>query len=384
MPFDALGLKSADPPGQILEGIKVFDLTIGVAGPWATKLLAELGAEVHRISPSDAEMVMTVELEDGSVEVLKIFPGLSTDIALNKRRHVLDLKTADDRDLALEMIRDTDLVVTNMRPSAVERMGLDYPVVSKLNPEVIYVSLLGWGREGPLAGDAAVDPLVQCFTGWASLTGRRGSTGELNRHTSHLDITAASMVTEAALLGLIARNRSGFGQQIDISMLDAALAAQTTRLADYFATGEPPRPLGSAAAATAPHQAFRCKDGIWLAIGVERQPQWEGLCRAIRVTHLVDDPRFASNEERVQHRDELSSLLEARFAKESVEAFEIRLQQAGVPHSRVRDLEYWEHHKQAEANGWIVAIDSPFGEMALEGPPWRFSGIAPIALRVGE
>ena len=160
---------------------------------------------------------------------------------------------------------------------------------------MIYVAASAYGRIGPMAGEAGIDPTVQSFCGWCGITGPEHGRGEMFRHLAHLDLTTATTITQAVLQALIARERTGRGQRIEIEMLTAAMALQTTRLAEYFATGEQPAPLGSAAATTAPHQAFKCEDHRYLAIGVERDEQWPGFCRAMKLDELISDPRFATN-----------------------------------------------------------------------------------------
>jgi crotonobetainyl-CoA:carnitine CoA-transferase CaiB-like acyl-CoA transferase len=340
-----------------------------------------MGAEVYQVSVNDAGMTMTVEREGGRVEVVNVFRGLSQDVSLNKERRVLNLKDSDDLDDALKLVDICDVFVTNLRVGVPERLGFGFEAVSARNPRIIYATLLGWGRLGPMSSQAAVDSLVQSFSGWASLTGARGSTGELNRHTSHVDVTAASVLAEAVLLGLIERERTGLGLHVDVSMLDVAVAAQSTRLAEYFATGEIPVPLGSAASTTAPHEAFLCSDGVWLAIGVEREEQWKGLCAAVGMSELVDDRRFWTNELRVQNRPDLSTLLAHRFAAEPATSLEIRLRRSGVPHGRVHGLADWKHHAQAVANSWVVEIEGFAGPLTVEGPPWRFSSTPAVMPR---
>ena len=152
-----------------------------------------------------------------------------------------------------------------------------------------------------MATEAGVDPLLQAFCGWSSITGPPGSDGEMFRHFAHLDLTTSSTIVEGVLAALLARRRTGRGQHIEIEMLTAALSLQTTRLAEYFAspTGDPPRPLGSAAATTVPHQAFRCQDGRWLAVGVEADEQWPRFCRAVDLPDLAGEERYRTNRDRV-------------------------------------------------------------------------------------
>ena len=218
-----------------------------------------------------------------------------------------------------------------MRPGAVERLGLGYDVVAKVNPRMIYVAASAYGRTGPMAQEAGIDPTVQSFCGWCSITGPENGRGEMFRHLAHLDLTTATTITQAVLQALIARERTGKGQRIEIEMLTAAMAMQTTRLAEYFATGVQPPPLGSAAATTAPHQAFECQDRKYIAIGVERDEQWPGFCRALKLDDLISDPRFSTNSSRVRNRAELAPILAERFKTKPAAWWTIRLNQEKVP-----------------------------------------------------
>ena len=224
---------------KILESIRVFDLTIAAVGPWATKLLGALGADVIKVEAPGGD-----RLSHAVPPMIKGNSVLYISANHNKRMIELDLKQEADRAIALKIIEKSDVFVQNMRPGAVERLGLGYDVVAKVNPRMIYVAASAYGRVGPMAGEAGIDPTVQSFCGWCGITGPEHGRGEMFRHLAHLDITTATTITQAILQALIARERTGRGQLIEIEMLTAAMALQTTRLGEYFATGEQPPPLG--------------------------------------------------------------------------------------------------------------------------------------------
>src|SRR6202035_607050 len=231
---------------------------------------------------------------------------------------------------------------------------------------------------------AGIDPTVQAFCGWCSITGPERGRGEMFRHLAHLDLTTATATTQAVLQALIARERTGLGQLIEIEMLTAAMALQTTRLAEYFATGEQLAPLGSAAATTAPHQAFKCEDHRYLAIGVERDEQWPGFCRALKLAELISDPRFATNPLRVEHRAELIPILAERFKTKPAAWWTIRLNKEQVPNAPFLTFEELRHHPQVLANGHVVEIDTPhWGRMYVDGLPWKFEGTPAGPIRAG-
>ncbi|MFN0090230.1 MAG: CaiB/BaiF CoA transferase family protein [Acidimicrobiales bacterium] len=352
---------------KILDGIRVFDMTLAAVGPWASKLLGQLGADVIHVESPDGEMSHYIPPPIKGTGVLYISANY------NKRHVSLDLKDDADRERAYQLIERCDVFVQNMRPGAAERLGMGYEAVAARSPGIVYVAASAYGSVGPMAGEAGVDPLLQAFCGWSSITGPPGGPGEMFRHYAHLDINTSSMIVEAVLAALYARERTGRGQKIEIEMLNAAIALQQTRLAEYFATKAQPEPLGSAAAVTVPHQAFRCEDQRWLAVGVERPEQWPALCRALGADELAQDPRFADNPGRVEHRGELIPLLEARFAAKPARWWQLRLAKERVPCSRILGFDELSVHPQVLANEHLVEIDTPhWGRLWVEGVPWRF------------
>ncbi len=364
-------------PG-ILDGIRVFDLTIAAVGPWASKLLGELGADVIKVEAPEGELSHVIPPPIKGTAVLYISANF------NKRHIVLDLKQEADRAIALKLVEKSDIFVQNMRPGAVERLGLGYDVVSQINPRLIYVAASAYGRVGPMAKDAGIDPNLQAFSGWCSMTGEPGGQGEMFRHLAHLDINTSSMIVEAILQALLAREKTGKGQKIEIEMLAGALSLQTSRVAEYFATGEQPQPLGSATTTTVPHQAFLCEDQKYIAVGVVQEDQWPRFCRAVKLEALSKDPRFATNPQRVAHRAELIPLLEERFRSKPVAWWVIRLTKEQVPNSRIMDFEALRHHPQVLQNEQIVDLQTPhWGTLAVDGAPWKFSKTPAGPIRPG-
>ncbi len=364
-------------PG-ILDGIRVFDMGMAVVGPWAAKLLGELGADVIKVEAPAGDGSHAVPPPIKGTAVLYISSNY------NKRHIVLDLKREADRSIALRIIEKSDVFVENLRPGAVERLGLGYEVVSRLNPRIVYVAACAYGRTGPMALEGGIDPTVQAFSGWCSITGEPGSQGEMLRHLAHLDITTATTIAEAVLQALLARERTGRGQRVEIEMLSAALSLQTSRLAEYFATDQQPRPQGSAAATSVPHQAFRCEDRKYLAAGVVREDQWPRFCRAMKLGELDRDPRFATNPRRVENRAELIPLLEERFRSKPAAWWALRLTQERVPNSRLLDYEALRLHPQVILNQHIVDLETPhWGTLSVDGLPWKFDKTPAGPIRPG-
>jgi crotonobetainyl-CoA:carnitine CoA-transferase CaiB-like acyl-CoA transferase len=363
----------------ILDGIRVFDLTVAAVGPWATKLLGELGADVIKVEAPGGD-----NLSHGVPPKIKGSSVLYISGNYNKRMIELNLKNEADRATALKIVELSDVFVNNMRPGAVERLGLGYDVAARLNPRIVWVVACAYGRVGPMAQEAGIDPTVQSFCGWCGITGPENGRGEMFRHLAHIDLTTATVVTQAVLQGLLARERTGKGQRIEVEMLRAAMAIQTTRLAEYFATGVQPRPLGSAASTTVPHQAFECADFRYLAIGVVNDVQWAGFCRALKLDDLVADSRFASNPQRVEHRAELIPMLAARFKTRPAAWWSLRLTSEQVPNGPFLTFDELRYHPQVLANGHIVEIDTPhWGKLNVDGLPWKFDGTGAAPIRAG-
>ena len=364
-------------PG-ILEGIRVFDLTIAAVGPWASKLLGELGADVIKVEAPEGELSHVIPPPIKGTAVLYISANF------NKRNIVLDLKNEGDRAIALKLIEKSDIFVQNMRPGAVERLGLGFDVVSKINPRLVYVAASAYGRVGPMAKEAGIDPNLQAFSGWCSITGQPGGEGEMFRHLAHLDISTSTMIVEAVLQALLARERTGKGQKIEIEMLAGALSLQTSRLAEYFATNEQPKPMGSAVTTTVPHQAFLCEDQQYIAVGVVSEDQWPRFCRALKLDDLSNDPRFITNPQRVRNRTELIPLVEARFRTKPAAWWAIRLTKEQVPNSRIMDFEGLRYHPQVVQNQQIVELQTPhWGTLNVDGLPWKFEKTPAGPIRPG-
>ena len=196
--------------------------------------------------------------------------------------------------------------------------------------------------------------------------------------------TTSTYITQAVLQALLARERTGKGQKIEIEMLRAAMAIQTTRLAEFFATGAQPRPMGSASATEVPHQAFLCQDQRYIAVGVVREEQWPGLCRALKLAELISDPRFAVNAARVEHRAELIPFLAQRFLTKPAAWWTIALSREKVPNAPFLTFEELRFHPQVRLNQFMVELDTPhWGRLWADGLPWKFSATPAGPIRPG-
>jgi crotonobetainyl-CoA:carnitine CoA-transferase CaiB-like acyl-CoA transferase len=358
-----------------LDGVRVFDWTIWGVGPGGTSVLGQLGADVIKVeSPDKDPMYFGTPAINGVSSLYMSFNR-------NKRSVTLDLKQPTDRDLALKLIATCDLFVTNMRQGVPERLGLGYEVVRAVRPDIIYARASGWGSKGPMAQRGSVDPRIQVASGWTSINGKPGGRGELLRYLGQLDINTGLHLAAACLEALVARDRTGHGQVVDTSMLGAAIAIQTSRIAEFLAAGQSPPRTGSAAMTTAPHEAFECLDKEYLAVGVVTDGQWRRLCDALETPDLADDSRFTTNQFRVERRAELSEVL-AKILGSKPSAWWVRqLTRHRVPHGRFWNFETMRYHPMVLENEDIVRIDTArCGEIAVGGPTCQFSE-SPVAIQ---
>lgn len=358
---------SAAPVRGPLAGIRVMDVSIMAAGPWAGALLGMLGAEVIKVEPPAG---------DGTRFVTPLQRGIGTNflaLNVNKTGIKLDLKSAAGRAQALQLAAGCDVFLQNLRVGVMERLGLDYAALSKINPRLVYCSVSGYGESGPLARAGCADPIMQAFSGFARLNGAPGDDLEAFRFTGFLDLTTAGLAAEAIMAALLARETSGRGQHVGVSMLEAALEAQATRAAEWLGGGLAPRARGSESAACAPDRAFATLDRE-IFITVHNDAEWRGFCRAIAQHALADDARFADNRRRVAARAELHALVEPLLRRRPALWWLRAMQKNGVPVAIAHDFGSFRFHRQVTENGMLADIDTGhWGALTVGGVPWHFS-----------
>lgn len=330
-----------------LTGSRVVDLTTNVAGPWATQILAELGADVVKIerpSGDDTRGWGPPFWGDG--------PDSVTYSSLNrgKRSVVLDLRSDEGRRALEALVRDADVLVQNMRPGALERLGFGAERLRKANPRLVYAEMSGFGHVGPRSDEPAYDPLMQAYSGLMSLV------GEDERPPSRIPVSVLDMGTGmwtaiAVLDALRTRDRTGVGAHLQMSLLETALSWMPFQLLGHLASGRVPRRQGSGTVGIVPYQAFETADGH-LVIAAGNQRLWESLCAVIERPDLVVDERFRDNSARVQHREELLGELTTVLRTRATDEWFDRLQAAGVPCSPLNTLDEVVDDEQ------VVALDA--------------------------
>jgi formyl-CoA transferase/CoA:oxalate CoA-transferase len=360
---------SPPPPTGPLTGLRVLDLSRILSGPFATMILADLGADVVKL-----------ENPTGGDDTREWAPPYQGDqsayflsINRNKRGIAVDLKSGAGREIAVRLADGADVLVENFRPGAAARLGLGYPELSARNPRLVYASISGYGQTGPDADLPGYDAIAQALGGVVSVTGE--STGPPVRvGTPVADLGAAMWAAIGVLAALHARSTSGRGDWIDISLLDGQIAWLTYVAGGYFASGEVPRRYGSAHPTIVPYQALRTSDG-YLMVAVGNDSLWQRFAPLIGLPELAADTRFATNPDRVVHRDELIPLIETALASRPSADWAAELSRAGIPAGAINSVDKALAHPQVLARDMVLTTEHPTaGTLRMPGSPVRLSG----------
>lgn len=349
-----------------LEGLRVIDLSTHLSGPYCSMLLGDMGADVVKVErPEGDDMRHVPPFVHGESAPFMLFNR-------NKRSVVLDLKSAQSREACARLASSADVFLENFRPGVAARLELDYATLSRTNPRLIYCSVSGFGHTGPYRERGGFDLITQAMSGLMSITGEEDGP-PLRIPVPISDLSAGMFAAIGILSALAARERTGRGQWVDLSLFEAAISLGVYEAASYFATGVVPARLGQAHRGSAPYQAFRTKDG-WVTVGAASQNLWERLCRILDDEALGKDPRFADNASRVRHRPELVEILQARFERKStthwLEAFEA----AGIPAGPVLTYDQVFADPQALHRQMVVDVEHPVaGATRVLGVPVKLS-----------
>ena len=357
---------SGSAAGAPLAGVRVLDLTRILAGPYATMLLADLGAEVIKVEPpsGDDTRGWGPPFRAGeSAYFLAVNRG--------KKSVLVNLKTDEGRGAVRRLLRDADVLVENFRPGTLARLGFRPETVTARYPRLIWCSVSAYGQYGPLSKQPGYDAIMQGEAGWMGLTGPpEGPPTKLG--ASLADICAGMMASSGILAALFARERDGRARRVDVALFDSVVATLCYQAQGYLLTGEEPVRSGNAHPSLTPYESFEAADGQ-LIVGVGNDPLWKRFCR-VAAPHL-DLPRFERNPDRVRQREELRELLEPLFRLRSLDHWERTLGDAGVPAGRVRSVPDILSSPQLRARGMVVERDHPaVGRLRLVGNPIQFDG----------
>lgn len=349
-----------------LHGIKILDLTQAMAGPIATMLLGDLGAEIIKIEPpgGDQTRAWAPPFINGN-------SAYFLSVNRNKGSISLDLKSPKGQEILRKLAAESDIIIENFRPGTMDRLGLSYEVAQELNPKLIYCSLSGYGQDGPQKDWPGYDLTVLASSGLLSLNGEEGRT-PIKFGVPIADIVSGLFANSAIISALYERTMSGMGQHIDMSMLDANFSILTHQAFTYFATGKNPRKLGSAHSSIAPYQVFRTGDS-YIAIAVGTEKLWKVFCRSIGREDLTDHELFRENTIRVQNRDRLVEELEKTFSKTTTTELFQALLKAGIPAAPINTVEEAINSPQIKARGMVSTMETPYGEIPVTGTPFKMS-----------
>lgn len=335
--------KRSGPAGP-LTGINVLDLSAYIAGPYGCTLLADQGADVIKVEPPVGDNLRqypsTLEGEN------RAFLGVNR----SKRGVVLDLKQDGDRRILLDLVAEADVLVHNFRPGVPERLGIDHPALSALNPRLIYCAVTGYGEEGPLAGKAGYDQVLQAMTGMTVLQGKAGGPPELT-YGSPVDYYAAALVAAGVASALFERERSGEGQYVGVSLLRSALTMQSARMIQGPGESHDISRDMRSGGITGLHPTA---EG-WLYLSANTPRFWRALCDLTGLADLADDPRYDTVRKRADHADEIVPRLRHVLLTRSAEDWEALFGEA-VPCSVARPVEDMFDHPQVLAEGMMATI----------------------------
>ena len=357
----------ATHPGP-LRGMRVLELAQIMAGPTCGMLLADMGADVVKVEKlpggDDSRSYSEPRVNGESAPFMML--------NRNKRGIAIDLKKPAGRDVLLRMVRSADVLIENYRRGTLEKLELGYDVLSKTNPGLIYCAISGYGRDGPFGDKGGFDLIAQGFAGLMAITGEPGGP-PVKTGPPVADINAGILAAVGILAAYAHKQKTGKGQVVDTSLMEAALQQTYWHAAIYFATGVSPGPTGSAHLLTAPYQAFAASDG-WLNIGGANQANWERIAVVLGHPEWCDDPRFISNSARMQNLGALTEamrpILATRTRTEWIAAFDA----AGVPAGPVHSIGEALEHPQTRARRMVVDVDHPqAGRTHALGCPVHFS-----------
>jgi glutaryl-CoA transferase len=357
-----------------LAGIRVIDLSTVLAGPYATMILGDLGADVVKIEPPDGDATRGwgppwVGDEAAGTRTAAYYLAVNR----NKRSLRLDLRTDPGREVLRRLLAGGDVLIENLRPGSLDRLGFDDTTITSINPALIHLAITGYGTSGPAADRPGYDFVIQAVGGLMSITGEADEDGgrPMKVGVAISDVVTGLYAAIGVLAGLLARRDAG--QRVDVSLLGSTLAVLVNQAQNAFVTGESPARRGNAHPNIVPYETFATADGE-LAVAVGSERQWPRFCEALGLPELVGDPRFATNGDRVEHRAELRPILAGRFGERSTAAWGAVLDAADVPWGALAGVASALASSEAAALEAVVDVEHPvLGALRQVGIPLRFA-----------
>ena len=355
-------------PGPI-HGVKVLELAQIMAGPTCGLMLADLGAEVIKIE----------KIPGGDDTRRFLPPDVNGEAAAfmmmnrNKRGMALDLKTKEGVEVFKRLVKQADVVVENFRKGTLEKLGVGYEELKKINPKIILCEISGYGRTGPYADKGGFDLIAQGMSGLMSITGESKGKPPMKVGAPVTDITAGILAATGVLAALVSRATTGVGQRVDTSLYEAGIVHTYWQSAIASATGIAPGPLGSAHPLTAPYQAFQTKDK-WVTVGASNQNTWLKLIDALEVKELQENQKFNSNANRMQNVTELTELLKKELEKKTSAEWLKLFDEKGLPCGPINTVTEMFEDPQTKERKMIVDVkNEKAGSFKAIGMPIKFS-----------
>ena len=350
-----------------LTGIRVLDLTRILAGPYATMILRDLGAEVIKIE------------QPGTGDEARDFGPFKNNFSLyfmsvnrGKKSVTLNLKSRRGKELFLELVKGSDILVENFRPGTMEKLGLDYESLKEHHPSLLYAACSGFGQTGPYAMRGAYDMIIQGMGGIISITGEPDRP-PVRVGTSVGDITSALFTAIGILSALRHRDQTGEGQLIDVGMLDCQVAILENAMVRYFSTGDIPRPLGRRHPAITPFEVFESADG-YVVIAIGNNELWRKFCEHVDRPELIDDDRFNTNALRTENHESLFPILAEIMCLRTTNAWVEALEAIGVPCGPVNTVDKVANDPQVLARDMIAEVEhNATGTVQIPGIPIKLS-----------
>jgi crotonobetainyl-CoA:carnitine CoA-transferase CaiB-like acyl-CoA transferase len=362
---------------QPLEGIKILDFTRVLAGPFASMILGDLGAEVIKVEPlaGDESRSWPPILEKGE-------SGYFMILNRNKKSITLNLKDQRAKEIVYKLAPKVDVIIENFTPGVVERLGIDYKTLSQDHPGLIYCSISGFGQYGPYRDKKAYDPIIQGMTGLMSITGERGRS-PVKVGIPITDLVAAIYAVTAIQAAYIHKSKNGKGQYIDIALYDSMLSLLTIMSMEYFTAGKAPERWGLDHIHRVPARAFEAKDGQYIQVAATNEVMYPKFCKLLGVEELINDPRFDTNAKRVENRDEIMPIFENKMRKKTRDEWLRIFEKANLPCGPILALNEVFSDINVKEREMLFTLEHPVeGEVKQLGFPYKlFDTPAKVKLR---
>lgn len=340
---------------KALDGIRILDLTRNIAGPVATMMAAEMGADVIKVEPPGGDEMRTwPPFVDGqSVYFISCNRG--------KRSISLDLKSAEGKALFLDLLKHADILVENYRPNTLEKLGLGWDQLKLIHPKLVWVSVSGYGRSGPKAQAPAYDSMIQAYSGIMGITGEKDG-APVRSGGSPIDIATSYLAWGAIMTGLHSLQKTGKGLILEVSLMESALGFMHAYLQGGLVNATLSPRMGSETMGMYPMGVFITQDGSYFLLQVSNETQWIKFCNVLKAQELVDDIRFKTNPDRVKNRDDLRPLIQNYLITKTASEWESILTTAGVPASQVRSVQDVISNDQVNARDMVKNVTLPNGK----------------------